>query len=50
MAHTESGTSPAVKTLNATPRINSLRIDFHSSTQGSRALSKQVRVFRRHAL
>jgi hypothetical protein len=50
MAHTESGTSPAVNTLNASPSINSLRIDFYSSTQGSCALSKQVRVFRRHAL
>ena len=50
MAHAESGTSPAVNTLNASPRINSLRIDFHSSTQGSCALSKQVRVFRPHVL
>ncbi len=50
MAHAESGTRPAAKTLNAIPIISSLRINSQSSMQGSRVLYKQVRVFRRHAL
>jgi len=50
MAHAESGTRPAAKTLNAIPRISSLRINSQFSMQGSRVLYKQVRVFRRHAL
>ena len=49
-AQAESGTRPATKTINAIPRISSLCINHQSSMQGSCMLSKQARVFRRHAL